>query len=467
MTDDVVEAPPNWRTLLDDATSGAGSGVGRTALRAARRLELIAYLSGAFDLAEGEPIGHAARVAYVAHAIAQKLDYDVAGRRRVIAAGLLHDSGVAIRDLPVGFDRSGGHVAAGAWIAERFGLEPAVGIAIRQTHERWDGDGRPLGRVGTEVPETALMVAAAHWVSDETASVQGPLRARARALDRTVERLIPIVGPRVAMATRAVLSMDEVWLDFWSPQVAGAVAAHLAGDGRPSVRTVIDVSRAAGDVIDAALYTPGHAERVAAMAGALARAGGFPTEQVHAIEVAGRLIDIAQIAMPPHTLDKPDILTLPEMERVRQHPMQAARLLEPVPGFATIARWIEYHHVRPDGRGYPDLPPGIVPPVPAAILAVADAYGAMLGDRPFRFASTPAAAAEAIREAAGTQFDATVVGWLPDAVQWLTARAQADAARSANARSGGAPFGGGLVGAAPARGRAPRARRELHAVRPE
>lgn len=445
MTDDAVLSPPDWRALLEEAAA-ASVPPGRAVLHAARRLELIAYLSGAFDLAEGEAMGHAARVAQVARAIAQQVDLDAATCRRIVAAALLHDSGVAVRHLPVGFDRTGGHVAAGAWVAERFGFEPAVGAVIRQTHERWDGDGRPLGLASAEIRVEALIVSAAHWVCDETVGATGPLRARAQVLDRTVERLSPIAGRQVAAATRAVLSTDALWLDFWSPLAAGAATRQLAGDGRPSVRTVIEVSHAAGAVIDAALYTPGHAERVALLAGALAHTGGLSTEEVRAVEVAGRLMDIAQLAVPPHTLDKPDILTLAEMERMRQHPVQAARLLEPMPGFRPIARWIEYHHVRPDGRGYPDLPAGIAPPLPAGILSVADAYWAMRVDRPYRLALTPAEALEVIQQAAGAQFDRTVVDWLPAALR---------AAISAQAEP------------PPTLARMPRGRHELHAVRSE
>lgn len=71
-----------------------------------RRVEILAHFSGAFDIAEQQPAGHAARVAYLAHEVALRLGFGVEERRRVLAVGLLHDAGVAVR-------HEDGHLAAG------------------------------------------------------------------------------------------------------------------------------------------------------------------------------------------------------------------------------------------------------------------------------------------------------------------------------------------------------------------
>ncbi|MSQ30168.1 MAG: hypothetical protein EXR68_06760 [Dehalococcoidia bacterium] len=105
-------------------------------LLSARRVDLLTYLNGAFDVAEGQPAGHAVRVAYLALAFARRLRLDVATRRQVLHVALLHDSGVAVRELPAEVDASGGYTAAGAWVASLMGLEDAIQDAIRCTHKR-------------------------------------------------------------------------------------------------------------------------------------------------------------------------------------------------------------------------------------------------------------------------------------------------------------------------------------------
>ena len=95
-------------------------------VRATRRLDLLLALAGAFDLAEGQEVGHAARVAAVADALALRLRLRSAERRTVRYASLLHDAGVAIRALPDGSQPFGGHVATGAWVARSLGLSGDV-----------------------------------------------------------------------------------------------------------------------------------------------------------------------------------------------------------------------------------------------------------------------------------------------------------------------------------------------------
>src|SRR5947209_19618146 len=83
-------------------------------LPAVRRADLLTRLSGAFDLAEGQAMGHSVRIAHLALAFARRLHLEAPVRRRVLYTALLHDSGVAVRELPPDLDPAGGHTAAGA-----------------------------------------------------------------------------------------------------------------------------------------------------------------------------------------------------------------------------------------------------------------------------------------------------------------------------------------------------------------
>ena len=74
-----------------------------------------------------------------------------------------------------------------------------------------------------------------------------------------------------------------------------------------------------------------------------------------------------------------------------------------------IAAWVIAHHERIDGCGYPKRIAGEEIPLEARILAVADAYEAMIADRPYRDGLPAESAREELIRCAGTQFDPVVV----------------------------------------------------------
>ena len=96
-----------------------------------------------------------------------------------------------------------------------------------------------------------------------------------------------------------------------------------------------------------------------------------------------------------------------------------------MPGFETLAEWVQHHHERPDGRGYPGLLGSGEVPLAAFVLGAADAYWALRVDRSDRKALTPAEALAVMSNSAGEQFDAEAVEALPEA---LDALEQAEAA---------------------------------------
>ena len=371
---------------------------------------MIACLSDGFDLAEEQSPGHAARVASLAHDIGDRLGMDADALRVVLHAGLLHDAGVSVRV-------EGDHTAGGAWVADLFGLEVAVQDAIRASHERWDGSGRPLGLDGHDIPLAALCVQAAHWVCETAERSGNPLRARAEIARTAVDRLIPTLGPAVASAARDVVRDDETWLAVWDDSLAIRLALAGATEGKPSRRKVIGAAEAMGVVVDSAVREPGRAARVASLARALGAELGLPAGHVDALGVAGLLLDVGQLGVPRYIADKPSILTVDEMEQMRRHPGLGARILERVPGMGEIASWVESHHERPDGRGYPEMLTADRLPLPPRILGAADAYCALRAERPYRPAFSADEAMRLMEAGSGAQFDALVVQALSAAHQ--------------------------------------------------
>ncbi|MBI4970918.1 MAG: HD domain-containing protein [Candidatus Omnitrophica bacterium] len=121
------------------------------------------------------------------------------------------------------------------------------------------------------------------------------------------------------------------------------------------------------------------------------------------------LLDTGQIGTPKNILEKRSKLTLEEFEKVKQHPESGANVLRKIPSLRPLIPIILHHHERYDGKGYPDHLKAKDIPLGARIVAIVDAYSAMISKRPYRKKMAPEEAVEEIRKNSGTQFDPDVV----------------------------------------------------------
>jgi two-component system cell cycle response regulator len=151
-----------------------------------------------------------------------------------------------------------------------------------------------------------------------------------------------------------------------------------------------------------------HAETVA-MAAATAESLGLGPDEVENVRHASELHDVGKVAIPDAILGKPGPLTDEEWGFVRRHTVIGERIILAAPALARVATLVRGSHERWDGAGYPDGLFGDAIPVGARIVAVADAFAAMIAGRPYRAARTPEEALDELRRAAGTQFDPAVV----------------------------------------------------------
>jgi two-component system cell cycle response regulator len=151
-----------------------------------------------------------------------------------------------------------------------------------------------------------------------------------------------------------------------------------------------------------------HAETVA-MAAATAEALGLPQDEVENVRHASELHDVGKVAIPDAILGKPGPLTDEEWSFVRRHTVIGERIILAAPALARVAVLVRASHERWDGAGYPDGLSGEAIPLGARIVAVADAFAAMIAGRPYRAARTPEEALGELQLAAGAQFDPVVV----------------------------------------------------------
>jgi putative two-component system response regulator len=147
-------------------------------------------------------------------------------------------------------------------------------------------------------------------------------------------------------------------------------------------------------------YTQGHAERVTLYALALSDEVGVSAEDRETLRKGALLHDIGKISVPDAILDKPGPLTAEEHEVVKQHPVQGARIIEPLRSLRETVPLIRWHHERPDGGGYPDgLRGGDIGRL-VRVLSIADVYDSLASKRPYRGPLSPADCLGLLRQTA-------------------------------------------------------------------
>lgn len=156
-------------------------------------------------------------------------------------------------------------------------------------------------------------------------------------------------------------------------------------------------------------YTAGHSEAVATYARAIAERLELSREEQQLAFLCGLVHDVGKVGLPAGLLEKPGPLTLEERRQMEQHSVIGERILANVEDYKEIAQIVRHHHERIDGHGYPDGLRGDEIPMLSRIIAVADAFDAMTSDRPYRDSMPQRTARLRLTQAAGSQFDATVV----------------------------------------------------------
>jgi diguanylate cyclase (GGDEF)-like protein len=150
-------------------------------------------------------------------------------------------------------------------------------------------------------------------------------------------------------------------------------------------------------------------DMIASLATGMALELGLPREEIERIRIASLLHDLGKLAVPSEILDKPTSLSDGEWQAIGEHPRIGQVILEQASSLREAIPVVLHHHERYNGGGYPHGLKGNEIPLGARIVAVADAYHAMVHDRPYKSAQTHEQALAELRLHAGTQFDPDVV----------------------------------------------------------
>jgi len=148
-----------------------------------------------------------------------------------------------------------------------------------------------------------------------------------------------------------------------------------------------------------------HSRSVAALSVEIGRALDLAPPQLAVLALAAAVHDIGKIGLAREILMKPGPLDARERAAVERHPVDGERLLEPHVDSVEVLAIVRSHHERWDGSGYPDRLVAEQIPLGARIVAVADAFTAMVESRPYRDAKSVDLARSELLEQAGRQFD--------------------------------------------------------------
>ena len=424
---------------------------------------LLASLSRALDLTEGQPLGHSVRACLIGLRISEALGLPEFDRDELHLTLLLKDAGCssnaarmfaifggdevkAKRDAKicdwcrpleaikygVGHSAPDAPLAArfqkvcelarfpgrvmdaltasrcqqGAQIARTLQLSERVAQGIYSLDEHWDGHGAPHGLEGERIPLFSRIACLA-----QTLEVFAATYGVSEAYSVIRQRSGRWFDPNLVWAATFFEKDTAFWegLDREAERILESVTGGALAKPLPDSR-IDDVCEAFAQVVDAkSPFTAQHSRRVAGYAVDIARTLGLGRDSETALYRAGLLHDLGKLGVPSQVLEKPGKLDPHEWEQIRRHPEGTARVLKGVPSLARITEIAVAHHEKLDGSGYYLGMDGSQLDIEMRVLAVADVFDALSAERPYRGALSLEEVAAILKKDEGTKLDADCI----------------------------------------------------------
>ena len=211
------------------------------------------------------------------------------------------------------------------------------------------------------------------------------------------------LGARVALITLAApVAIVQTATNRWMREQQARATEAQSGFNA----TLVSLSKAI-DLRDS--DTEGHCRRVVEYSLMMGRFLKFSDDELLRLCHGALLHDIGKIGVPDAILHKPGPLTAEEWAVMRTHPHLGALMVADVRQLEKAREVILAHHERFDGKGYPNGLVGDTVPLAARVFTIADAFDAMVSDRPYRRAMSLSDARSEVRRCSGTQFDPEAV----------------------------------------------------------
>ncbi|WP_370632272.1 HD-GYP domain-containing protein [Rhodoferax sp. U2-2l] len=430
--------------------------------------ELMAALSHALDITEGQPEGHCVRCCWIGMHIGQKIGLSnddlwtlyytlllkdlgcssnaaricelyvtddlqfkrdfkwVDGSLPQVLRFVLRHTGpaVGLRDRlkALGGILSHGDAIAqelihtrctrGADIARQLRFPEAVAQGIHALDEHWNGQGRPDHLAGSAIPVQARIALLAQVIDVHQAS-----QGHQTALAEIKARAGSWFDPNLVAAFEAVAQEEAFWQVLSGVPATLERAVYALEPGGHEVTLdedyLDDIAEAFGQVVDAkSPFTAGHSARVGLYTALLGESLGVPEARRRWLKRGALLHDVGKLGVSNSILDKPGKLDEAEWHAVQRHASYTEAILGRVRIFDELARVSAAHHERLDGKGYPRglLAKDIC--LETRIITTADIFDAITAERPYRGAVPVDQTLAIMQDSVGTAIDATCLAHL-------------------------------------------------------
>ena len=421
--------------------------------------ELMAALSHALDITEGQPRGHCVRCCWIGMHIGRMIGLDEDALWELYYTLLLKDLGCSSNAARIcelyltddlAFKRDFKHIGTsstqvisfvlshtglhsglserfktlfhlfrngedigrelfetrcqrGAEIARKLRFSEGVAKGILHLDEHWNGGGKPSklsGRAISPFARIALIaqVADVFFIND----------GKDAAIEEVRRRSGTWFDPDMVAAFESAAASKAFWLTLSSPAIE-----HEVFSLEPARHTVAldddyldDIAAGFGHVVDSkSPYTAGHSERVALYTDMLARTLGLPHTRRRWLKRAALLHDLGKLGVSNSILDKPGKLNEDEWAAVQKHAAYTTQILSRIGAFSELADVAGAHHERLDGKGYPNGWSAERIALETRIITTADIFDAITAERPYRGAIPVQRALQMMEESVDTAID--------------------------------------------------------------
>ncbi len=270
----------------------------------------------------------------------------------------------------------------GADIARQLRFSEAIASGIHSLDEHWDGAGRPDGLSGDAIPIYAR-IALLSQVVDVFHTVAGPEEALREARHRAGTWF----DPELVSVLESLADQSDFWAMLNAPELHQAVFDLAPGhDEAPLDEDYLDeIAAGFGQIVDAkSPYTQGHSVRVAFYTEQVAQELGVSEARRRWLKRGALLHDVGKLGVSNAILDKPGKLDDREWASVKQHAAFTGAILGRIGIFRELAAVSSAHHERLDGQGYPLGLKADEIALETRIITIADIFDAITAERPYR-----------------------------------------------------------------------------------
>jgi len=369
--------------------------------------EVISALSFAIELTDGTMRGHAMRSCLLGLRIADEAGFTAEEKSSLYYALLLKDIG---NEEMIGLrcDR-------GASIVSKLGMGRLAADAVGSLEEHWDGSGYPNRLREDDIPRLARLCAIAQHL-DMFSIGRNP----GIAIETMKDWSGSWFDPELVAAALELDRRNVLWTNCQATDSHEVTRAAVLDLDPHSMQLLEDqqidrICEAFAEIVDAkSPFTFRHSRGVAELARAIAENLHLPADRVQLVWRAALLHDLGKLSISNRILDKKTKLTGLEWKIVRQHPGLTRKILEQIGPFQEIAIVAGEHHEKLDGSGYPNRLRARDLSIESRIIAVADVYGALSEDRPYRAGLSYGEALPILNALAGRKLDQDCIRALLD-----------------------------------------------------